>query len=159
MNIIIKVLLIFGIALTDILSKISIMRYLKTMPGYTKNITDFFDLVYTWNFGMSFGLFHEYHKYSNIAFTIFNSAIVSFICYLLFQARSKLEIFGYGFIAGGAIGNLYDRIFNGAVFDFLYFHLYTYDFPVFNLADSFVSLGVALLVWQHFILQNKKSSQ
>jgi signal peptidase II len=148
---IIKILLVLVFAFLDIFSKIWMIGYLKTMHGYTKTITWFFDLVYTWNYGMSFGLFHEYHKYSNIALTVLNLTIVLYICHLLLISRSRLEIFGYSLITGGALGNLYDRVVNGAVFDFLYFHCHEYHFPVFNLADSFVCIGVVLLVWRHFI--------
>ncbi|MES2214460.1 MAG: signal peptidase II [Pseudomonadota bacterium] len=159
MSVIVRILLLVLFVLCDILSKISVMSYLKTMPGYSKPVTWFFNLVYTWNYGMSFGLFHQYHKYSNMAFIALNSSIALYICYLLFTVKSRLETLGYSLIAGGAIGNLYDRILNGAVFDFLHFHFYDYHFPVFNIADSFISLGVALLILQHFFMREDASKQ
>jgi signal peptidase II len=51
-------------------------------------------------------------------------------------------------IAGGALGNLWDRICLGAVVDFLDFHVGRYHWPAFNLADSGISLGVGLVIWQ-----------
>jgi len=52
-----------------------------------------------------------------------------------------------GLVIGGAIGNVVDRLRFGAVFDFLYFHAGAYDFPAFNVADSAITVGVALLLW------------
>lgn len=137
------------LAALDQISKHLILAHLKTMPAYIHELTSFFSLVIAWNHGISFGLFGEYYQYSNIAFIVINCCIISYLYYLLTTPLSLFLFSGYVFIIGGAIGNLYGRIDKGAVFDFLYFHWGPYAFPTFNLADSFIFLGVCLLIYTH----------
>jgi signal peptidase II len=54
-------------------------------------------------------------------------------------------------VIGGALGNLFDRIFRGAVFDFLYFHYHGFSFPAFNLADSFITIGACFFIYSYII--------
>ena len=137
----------------DQISKHSILAHLKTMPGYVHEVTSFFSLVLAWNHGISFGLFGQYYQYSNMIFIGINSCIIAYLYYLLITPISQTLFAGYVLIIGGAIGNLYGRIEQGAVFDFLYFHLGEYDFPAFNLADSFIFLGVCVVIYSH--IKNK----
>lgn len=137
----------------DQISKHSVLTHLKTMPGYVDDITSFFSLVLAWNHGISFGLFGQYYQYSNMIFIGVNGCIITYLCYLLITPISQMLFIGYVLIIGGAIGNLYGRIEQGAVFDFLYFHLGEYYFPAFNLADSFIFIGVCLVIYSH--IKNK----
>jgi signal peptidase II len=113
-------------------------------------ITKFLDFAYSWNYGISFGLLKGYYQYSNIAFLIINSLIVLYLFYVLFKINDRYSIAGYRLIIGGAIGNLIDRYARGAVFDFIYLHYKDYHFPIFNLADSFISIGAIFLLF-HFL--------
>ena len=73
--------------------------------------------------------------------------IVFIVYYILKQnPESKLERIGYSMILGGAVGNLFDRIIYGYVIDFLDFNIFGYDYPIFNLADSFIFVGIVLLI-------------
>ena len=65
-----------------------------------------------------------------------------------------MEVFSYSLLIGGALGNLIDRIIHGAVFDFIRIHYADYDFPIFNLADSYITIGSILLLLQFFINKN-----
>ncbi|GAB4166476.1 MAG: hypothetical protein Tsb006_5840 [Rickettsiaceae bacterium] len=140
------VLLLAGL---DQLSKAYLITYLKTQPGYVKEIFPFFDLVYAWNYGISFGLFREYYQYSNLAFLALNSIIIIYLIRMLYTSKGRLFQTGLILVIGGALGNLIDRIYRGAVFDFLYFHYQGVGFPAFNLADSFISIGACLIIYNY----------
>lgn len=108
-------------------------------------ILPFFKFVYVWNKGVSFGMFSHF-EYSNIIFLVLSSLICIIIAYLLFKSKFMIESLSYSLIIGGAIGNICDRIKHGAVFDFLDVHINEYHFPVFNVADGAVSIGVILFL-------------
>lgn len=109
--------------------------------GFSKPITSWFSLTYIFNTGTAFGLFAGNNK----ALVIVALTILSF---LLYSARGLCErtgawgLWGIGLVFGGAIGNLIDRIRIGRVIDFLDFHFW----PVFNLADTAISIGAACLI-------------
>ncbi len=134
------------IILLDQVSKVYLISHLKAYPGYYIEVTSFFDLVYSWNYGMSFGMLGNYYQYSNIAFTLLNSLIISALIYLYFQSRFFTEIYAYAFIIGGGIGNIIDRVSKGAVFDFIFIHYDEYSFPAFNIADSCITIGAILYI-------------
>ena len=135
----------------DQLSKIFLINFLKSKPGYIIHINSFLDIVYTWNYGVSFGFFNKYQKYSNIIFLILNTTLILYLMaiYLFDKNSSKV----YLLIIGGGIGNLVDRILHGAVFDFIHFYYKDYHFPVFNIADSFISIGIFLFILEHLLLK------
>ena len=68
-----------------------------------------------------------------------------------YYSLNKLEIISLSFILGGGIGNLIDRIINGAVFDFLYFHIGSHSWPTFNFADSLIDVGIVFFILAQFI--------
>ena len=141
---------ILVLTLLDQLSKTYLISYLKTKPHFILEVTPFLDFVYAWNYGVSFGLFREYYQYSNYALLALNSLIIIYLLKLLFKSTEKLSVWGLNIIIGGAIGNITDRIIRGAVFDFIYFNYDGFDFPAFNLADSFISVGAALFIYDYF---------
>jgi signal peptidase II len=112
----------------------------------THKINENFDLVYVWNYGISFGAFSN-HALSNVCFFIINFCIIIYLIFLRFSINQGLQSFAYDCLIGGAIGNLVDRVLRGGVFDFIYFHYKEYGFPIFNLADMFISIGVAIIIY------------
>ena len=70
--------------------------------------------------------------------------------YWLWNEADKLTAVGLGLIIGGAVGNAMDRFHYGAVADFFDFHISGHHWPAFNLADSFIFIGVAFLLWRSF---------
>lgn len=138
----------------DQLSKGFLITYLKTQPLYIIEVMPFLDFVYAWNYGISFGLFRQYYQYSNIVFLLLNSMIVIYLSNLLTKSDSCIAQAGLTLIIGGAIGNIIDRLFHGAVFDFIYFHYQDYAFPAFNLADSFITVGAALFLYKYYFNAN-----
>jgi signal peptidase II len=132
----------------DQCSKFYLIEYLPTID-YKLEVTSFLDFQFAWNYGVSFGLFHNFRTYSNIFFGVFNSCIVFYIFYLMRKAAGNLERYGYLIITAGAVGNLIDRVHSGAVFDFILFHYGKWQFAIFNFADMCVSFGVFLLLLHH----------
>jgi signal peptidase II len=131
-------------------SKVFFISYLKTQTHFILAIFPFLDFVYAWNYGISFGLFKQYYQYSNYVLLALNSFIVIYLINILMKSDSKLSVYGLNLIIGGALGNITDRIIRGAVFDFIYFNYEGFYFPAFNLADSFISIGAALFIYDYF---------
>lgn len=110
-------------------------------------LTPFFRLVMVWNQGVSFGMLQHdvnYMRWFLIAMALVISALMA-----RFGLRSdlKAERIGYGMVIGGALGNVIDRLRYGAVADFFHFHVGSFSWPAFNVADSAICLGVMLLLW------------
>ncbi|MBF0428293.1 MAG: signal peptidase II [Magnetococcales bacterium] len=110
----------------------------------------FFDLVLVHNAGAAFGLFTGLSPDLRLIFLCSVALIASLIILrLLQQAHSGIQISGLGMILGGALGNLIDRVRFGAVVDFIHLHWHELSWPVFNLADSAITVGVGLLLLDH----------
>jgi signal peptidase II len=147
-------------AFFDLLTKRFIFAILEKIALQTAinnpeiKIFDFFSLVYVWNSGVSFGMFHHL-KNSQIIFSLIQSVILLILFFWLYYNQKLHFTFALGLIIGGAFGNLTDRIRNGAVADFLDFHIASYHWPAFNLADSFVFIGVVILIFDDLIFKKK----
>lgn len=143
-------LIILKLVILDQVTKSLFMNYLRKTPGLTLEITSFLDIVYSWNYGISFGMLHQYYQYSNMFFAAVNSLIIIYLWSVLLRCKTMTGFVGYSFVVGGAVGNLLDRLINGGVFDFIHFHYKDFSFPVFNLADTFICLGVLFLLHDHY---------
>ncbi len=120
--------------------------------------TSFFNLVRAWNTGVSFSMFNNWGNWGVIGLSVIALSIVGFLIYWLYTEKVKLIQVSLGFIIGGAIGNVIDRIRLGAVFDFLDFHIGGRHWPAFNVADSFICIGATLIVI-HGILNIKTTNE
>lgn len=130
------------IFIIDQISKSIISTYL-TLNKSIEVINNFFYLRYINNTGASWGILSN----SRILLIILSLlAIIILIRYMYSFKKTKLNLIGFGFLLGGILGNLSDRILYGYVRDFLDFIIFKYDFPVFNIADIFIVLGVIILV-------------
>ena len=118
-----------------------IMQPIKILP-----ITPFFNIVLTWNSGISFGIFSNQGSFSVIILSTLATLIVFFLAVWLMKAENKKLIIGLICIIGGAIGNIIDRVYHGAVIDFLDFHIKNYHWPAFNVADSCIFIGATLII-------------
>jgi len=109
-----------------------------------------FDLVLTWNKGISYGLFQQDSEIGQWALFGVKVAAVIFLWGWLSQAGSRLTALALGLIIGGALGNAVDRLAHGAVMDFVHLHTPAYGFSwyVFNLGDTGIVAGVALLLYE-----------
>ncbi|PWC83556.1 peptidase A8 [Azospirillum sp. TSH100] len=120
-------------------------------------VTSFFNLVLVWNFGVSFGTFAG--GGAMMPYILSAVAAVIAVCLIswLRQAERRLVALALGFIIGGAVGNVADRLMHGAVVDFLDFHVAGWHFWAFNVADSGISVGVVLLLIDGLFAGREKS--
>ena len=153
-----KVLFVSAIlVLADQISKTIVV---KTMSLYESIpvIQNFFHFTYITNDGMAFGINFPYQRYQNKKSV--SILLTLFLFWYLWSVRTHSIVIrlGISFIIAGAIGNLIDRIFLGAVIDFLDFMIGNFHWYVFNLADSYVTVGMVLVLIDSIILEKKRES-
>lgn len=139
-------LLIFAI---DRFSKIYIVQ--KNLNGLSSEIklNNFLSLDLIWNKGVAFGLFSMNSVAFYNALTILILIIILIVLYLSFTSSGFKKI-AYLMITGGAIGNVYDRIFYRQVPDFIDFHVGDFHWFIFNIADIFITFGVIFMILIEF---------
>jgi signal peptidase II len=116
-----------------------------------RSLTAFFDLVLFHNQGAAFSFLAGAGGWQRVFFSAIALTASAVIIYMLRKhPGQKLFCFGLSLILGGALGNLYDRLTLGYVVDFLYFHYQQHYWPAFNVADSAITCGVILLLWDSF---------
>ena len=122
-----------------------------------KNITDeqfisintFLYLVHFKNPGAAFSFLSDAGVWQRYFLSIVAAIASVYIVCMIKKHRDELNTaFSLSLILGGALGNLYDRIFLGHVTDFLYFHFNDYYWPAFNVADTAISIGVIILIYE-----------
>lgn len=109
-------------------------------------MTSFFNLVMVWNKGVSFGMMNQAGDMGPWLLTAVALAITAVFVVILYKSPVSFQSVGIAMVIGGAIGNVIDRVRFRAVIDFLDFHYNDYHWPAFNLADSYVCVGVAILI-------------
>src|SRR6202166_1458106 len=123
-------------------ARIAMYSHIQIIPG-------FFRITHTENTGAAFSLFADSPSHWKTVLLIgFSLVAMVIVSVLLWKQTRPLTITGVAlaFILGGAVGNLWDRVASGRVVDFLLFYVKQYQWPVFNLADSAIVVGAALLV-------------
>jgi signal peptidase II len=130
----------------------------RTMPlHHSISVVDgLFSLTYVRNTGAAFGIFAGSHQAFRLPFLVIVSIIAIGVIVVMLRRLHEKEtglITALAFILGGAIGNLIDRILYGEVVDFLDFYWSNYHWPAFNLADSFITIGVAITLF--FLMRAK----
>lgn len=135
----------------DQISKSAIKNLLSGDETRFIPINKILNLVLSFNYGVSFGLFNKPNT-SKWIITIIAILIIFGLAVFMIYC-SKLHRIGCSFMIGGAIGNIIDRIHYGAVVDFIDFHWHNWHYPSFNIADTFIVIGAFLLL----IPENKKA--
>jgi len=141
-------LISLAIVLLDQLTKLLVVRSMR-LGQNIPIVPGFFDLTFVLNPGAAFSLFATLPEWIRNPFFILISvgAAVLIIAYRSRYLReNRLASVSLALILGGAIGNLIDRLRYGVVVDFLDAHIYQYHWPIFNVADSAISVGVTLLL-------------
>lgn len=124
-----------------------------------RRVTSFFDLVLVWNRGVSFGLFNNHNEpLPPVLFIVISLVIAGIFLIWLRKAETRLLALSLGLVIGGAIGNVIDRVRFGGVVDFLDFHWGDRHWPAFNVADSAIVIGIAMLLFDSLFLGTKSAS-
>ena len=150
------IIITFLVFLFDILSKIVVINYLQ-LEESVKVINNFLYLTYVRNTGAAWSILSNN---SYIVLGISLLIIVGIIWYIWKnKIDNKFEKVAYSLILGGAIGNFINRLFYGYVIDFIDIKIFGYDYPIFNLADVFIVIGVILLIIYSWRNGNGNSSK
>ena len=126
----------------DLISK-QIVSHVLSLNKSIKVIDNFFYLTYTKNNGAAWSILQD-ERIPLLILTV----IVIYIIYKEFMNNemNKMEHLSFGILFGGILGNFFERLINGTVIDFLDFYIFGYNFPIFNLADCFIVIGVILVI-------------
>ena len=134
------------VLVADQASKYWILDVLKLPDLGRVDLLPVFSLTMVWNRGVTFGLFNGFGEWGHIVLTVVALGVVVALGFWLRRAESRLMATAIGAIAGGAIGNVIDRLRYGAVVDFLHAHAWGWSWYVFNVADASIVCGVAALL-------------
>ncbi len=117
-------------------------------------INEFMNLRPVWNDGISFGMLQGLGSFGRFFFIIVACIIA---LWLIFNSvkLNKYSFISYNLIAGGALGNVTDRIIYGKVIDFIDLHINEIHWPTFNLADSFIFIGVLIFIFSEFVFSKR----
>ena len=147
------IVIAFLIVILDLISKQWIFNHLDF--GSALVITPFFNIVHFQNTGAAFSFLSESSGWQRYFFIVVSMIAIVIIIRLMHERlKQPLLCLALAFVLGGALGNLCDRSYYGFVIDFIYIHYEAYYWPAFNVADSFISIGVALILYD--ALKNKK---
>jgi signal peptidase II len=122
--------------------------FARMTPGDAIPVLPFFNLVMVWNPGISYGLFPASSRWGTAILVIFSVGAVIGLGYWLWGLTSRSLAIGVGFVIGGALGNLIDRLLYGRVADFFHFYAFGYDWYVFNVADIAITLGAVAIIYE-----------
>jgi signal peptidase II len=137
-----------AIVVADQLSKQAMIALFQ--PGEERGVTGFFSLVLAFNTGAAFSFLRDVAGWPRYLFSAVAIAAGCLIIWLLRRGGDRWYCAGLALILGGAAGNLWDRLTLGHVVDFLLFHWDRWYYPAFNVADSAITVGAALLILDSF---------
>ncbi len=122
------------------------------------DILPFFNLTYVHNYGAAFSFLSDESGWQRWFLSIIAITISGLLIWWLkrLPASNKILCGAYSLVLAGAIGNLYDRMYYGYVIDFLHFYYESWHFPAFNIADSAICVGAALLLFDAFTGESPK---
>ena len=123
--------------------------------NHSITINTFLNFTLAFNYGAAFSFLSDAGGWQRWFFIIFSLIVISFISYILIKDKDS-EYIAYSLVLGGALGNLYDRFLLGYVVDFIEFHYNSFYWPIFNIADIAISIGIILLLYSMFSKDNKK---
>ena len=153
-----NLIIILFIFLIDRVSKIYILKIAELENIVDIYITSYLNFYLIWNNGIAFGLLSSNE---NLIYNIITLAIIIIIIVVLIMLVNTKGFRKYCLISvvGGAIGNLFDRIYYSAVPDFIDFHINDIHWFIFNVADIFITIGIICLIFEEIFVNNKKNEK
>ena len=149
-NLIKNFFIILSIFLLDRISKLYVIYLYKKNFNSEIFTSKFLNIYLIWNEGIAFGLFSFYQDNLYNILTVIILIIILIILFFLIKTEG-LKKYALLMVFGGAIGNLFDRIFYKAVPDFIDFHVGNFHWFIFNVSDIFITVGVIFLIYLEFV--------
>ena len=152
-----RTMLIFLIAVTvlaDQLTKAAALSLLS--QGTAVPVLPSFNLTLGFNEGASFGMMGEVMAGKPLLMAVLTGALTLAFAVMAFRAQHALERAGFALVVGGALGNIIDRVRQGAVTDFLDLYWRDWHWPTFNVADIAITLGAVLILAASLPLRRRK---
>lgn len=149
------ILLAFCCVLIDQLSKQCILTYIPHLDRVTI-IPNWFDLAHVYNPGVAFSMFADKPSWFNFIIVTLAILVSAYLIYNILKDKfNRMQKIAAALVIGGALGNVVDRFLHGYVIDFLLFYHNQYSYPVFNLADSFITVGAFFFIIEGYVTQRK----
>ena len=146
---------ILFIFILDRVSKLWIISIFNSENNLEIKISSFINLNLIWNKGIAFGLFSYGEKFEYNLLTGLIIMIISIVFWMIIKTKG-LEKYGFLMILGGALGNIFDRLYHSAVPDFIDIYYKNFHWFVFNVADIFITVGVLMLIINEITIKNPK---
>ena len=156
-NFVINFLIILGIFGLDRFSKVYVISKNEKNLSSELFVSEYLNIDLVWNEGIAFGLLSFNQSYFYNILTILIVVIIIIIFFMLLKSDGFRK-YSFLMIFGGALGNLYDRIFFKAVPDFVDFHIGNFHWFIFNFADIFISIGIICLIFDEMFF-NKNNNE
>ena len=147
--------ILITIFLIDRISKLYILKLAEVENSVDIYVTSYLNLFLIWNKGIAFGLFSMNESIIYNIITLIICLIIMVILFMMWK-NDNIQQYFLAFVAGGALGNFYDRIVYTAVPDFIDLHFQGFHWFVFNVADIFITVGVFCLILVELFYNNKK---
>jgi signal peptidase II len=150
--------ILITVILIDRISKFYILKLAEVESSVDIYVTSYLNLFLIWNKGIAFGLLSMNESIIYNTITLIIGLIIIFILFMMWK-NDNIQRYFLALVAGGALGNLYDRIVYTAVPDFIDLHFHGFHWFVFNVADIFITVGVFCLILVEFFYNNKITNE
>ena len=157
-NFYLNLAIILIVFIFDRSTKLYILKLAEVETSVDIYITPYLNLFLIWNKGIAFGLFSIDASIIYNFITILIGLIIITILFMMLKNKS-VQCYFFALIAGGALGNFYDRVVYTAVPDFIDLHFYDFHWFVFNVADIFITIGVFCLILVELFFNNKNINE
>ena len=122
--------------------------------NHSVSINNYLNFTLAFNYGAAFSFLSDAGGWQRWIFIIFSLIVITIITFFIIFDK-ETEYIAFSFVLGGALGNLYDRLLLGYVIDFIEIHYNNFYWPIFNIADISISIGIILLLYSLLIKKNK----